>query len=97
MRRVFLICYDVCDPKRLRKVHRVLQGAGDSMQYSVFRCELTAEEKQDLMTVLWEIINPGVDRLLFANLGPVDSRGREALEYWGDPREQPEFTRPIVL
>ena len=97
MRRVYLICYDVCDPKRLRKVHRTLRGAGDSMQYSVFRCQLTTEEKHDLMATLWEIINPGVDRLLFANLGPVDSRGRDTLEYWGDPREQPEFTRPIVL
>ncbi len=56
-----------------------------------------AEEKQGLMTVLWEIVNPGVNRLLFANLGSLDSRVLEALEHWGDPREQPEFTRPIVL
>jgi len=97
MRQVYLICYDICDPKRLRRVHQTLKGAGDSMQYSVFRCELTTEEKHDLVARLWEIINPGVDRSLFANLGPVESRGRESLEYWGEPREQPEFTRPIVL
>lgn len=97
MRKVFLICYDVCDASRLRKVHKVMKGVGDSMQYSVFRCELTAEEKQDLLSRLWEIINPGQDRVLFANLGPVESRGVECLEYWGEPREQPEFTRPIVL
>lgn len=97
MRNVFLVCYDVCDSKRLRQVHKVMKGAGHSMQYSVFRCELSAEERQDLMAVLWEIINPGVDRVLFANLGPANSRGRECLEYWGDPREQPEFTSPVVL
>ena len=67
------------------------------MQYSVFRCELSPEEKHDLVTELWEIINPGVDRVLFANIGPVDGRGRDCLEYWGDPREQPEFTNAIVL
>lgn len=97
MRKVFLVCYDVSDAKRLRKVYKTLKGAGDALQYSVFRCELTPEEKQDLITVLWEIINPGQDRLLFANLGPVESRGVDCLEYWGEPREQPEFTRPIVL
>ena len=97
MRKVFLICYDVADPKRLRQVHKILRGAGDSMQYSVFRCELTAEEKQDLLADLWDVINPGQDRVLFANLGPVETRGVECLEYWGEPREQPDFTRPIVL
>lgn len=97
MRKVYLICYDVCDAKRLRKVYKTLKGAGDALQYSVFRCELTAEEKQDLLSQLWEIINPGQDRLLFANLGPVESRGLDCLEYWGEPREQPDFTRPIVL
>lgn len=97
MRSVYLICYDICDAKRLRQVHKLMKGAGDSMQYSVFRCELSAEEKQSLMEKLWEVINPGVDRVLFADLGPVSSRGVESLEYWGDPREQPEFTRPIVV
>lgn len=97
MRNVFLICYDICDSARLRKVHKIMKGAGDSMQYSVFRCELSQMERQELMSKLWDIVNPGVDRVLFANLGPVDSRGRESLEYWGDPREQPEFTSPIVL
>lgn len=97
MRNAYLICYDICDPARLRKVHKVMKGAGDSMQYSVFRCELSAEEKHDLMSDLWEIINLGVDRVLFANIGPVESRGRDCLEYWGDPREQPEFTNPVVI
>ena len=97
MTNVFKICYDICEPGRLRQVHKIMKGAGDSMQYSVFRCELSPMEKQELMVKLWEIVNPGVDRVLFANLGPVDSRGRECLEYWGDPREQPAFTSPIVL
>jgi len=97
MRNVFLVCYDVCDPKRLRQVHRVMKGAGDALQYSVFRCELTRQEKQQLIAELWEIINPGQDRLMFANLGPIGARGQDCLEYWGEPLEHPEFARPIVL
>ena len=72
MRNVFVVCYDVCDAKRLRRVHKVLKGAGDALQYSVFRCELSRTEKQELVARLWEIINPGQDRLMFANLGAVD-------------------------
>lgn len=97
MRHVYLICYDICDPKRLRQVHKAMKGAGDSVQYSVFRCELSLIEKQDLMSDLWDIINPSVDRFLFANLGPAKRSGRENLEYWGDPREQPDQTNSIVL
>ena len=97
MRNVFLICYDICEPKRLRRVHRILKGVGDAMQYSVFRCELTAEERQQLIGRLWDVINPGQDRLLFANLGPSQGRGLDCLEYWGNPIERPASTRQIIF
>ena len=97
MRNRLLICYDICDAKRLRKVHKVMKGAGDSVQYSVFLCELSVMEKQDLLSELWDLVNPDVDRILIANLGPLNRRNDEVVEYWGNPREQPEFTNPIVL
>jgi CRISPR-associated protein Cas2 len=37
MRQAFVVSYDVCCPKRLRKVFRVLRGFGDHVQLSVFR------------------------------------------------------------
>ena len=49
------------------------------------------------MTKLWEIVNPGLDQILFANLGPMESGGYDCPGYRGDPREQPEFTIPIVF
>ena len=97
MKHVYLICYDVAEPKRLRKVYKTLQGAGESLQYSVFRCELSAQERQKLIERLWEILNLAEDRLLVANLGLSDSRGSDCLQYWGTPREVPDSTRPIVL
>lgn len=42
MRTSYLICYDICDDKRLRKVFQVMRGFGDHLQYSVFECQLTA-------------------------------------------------------
>ena len=97
MKHIYLICYDVGEPKRLRKVYKTLQGAGESLQYSVFRCELSQEERQRLIERLWEILNLAEDRLLVANLGLAESRGTDCLQYWGIPREVPNSTRPIVL
>lgn len=41
MRASYLVCYDICDDKRLRKVFRTMRGFGDHLQYSVFECQLT--------------------------------------------------------
>lgn len=97
MKHVYLICYDIADTKRWRHVYRTLKGAGESLQYSVFRCELSREERQALIEKLWEILNLAEDRLLIANLGLSDSRGLDCLQYWGAPREAPNSTRPLVL
>lgn len=97
MKHIYLICYDVAEPKRLRKVYKTMQGVGESLQYSVFRCELSPVERQKLIELLWEILNLAEDRLLVANLGISDSRGIESLQYWGTPREVPNSTRPIVV
>ena len=40
----WLICYDVRDPKRLRKTAKHMEGYGERMQYSVFRCWLTPRQ-----------------------------------------------------
>src|ERR1035438_4086458 len=36
LRISYLICYDICDDKRLRKVFQTMRGYGDHLQYSVF-------------------------------------------------------------
>ena len=43
MRTSYLVCYDICDDKRLRKVFQTMRGYGDHLQYSVFECQLTAD------------------------------------------------------
>jgi CRISPR/Cas system-associated endoribonuclease Cas2 len=41
-RTLYLVCYDVCEPKRLRRVHRYLMGYKVGGQKSFFECWLTA-------------------------------------------------------
>lgn len=84
MRRRYLVCYDICDPARLRKVHKKMKGYGDPLQYSVFCCELTAKEKVRLETDLSELINHHVDRILIVDLGSADRDEDDVFQFMGD-------------
>lgn len=48
----WLVCYDIADPKRLRRVHRLCLKFGEPVQYSVFHCELEAAELARLQQLL---------------------------------------------
>ena len=48
----YLICYDIRDPKRWRKAYKLLQGYGESIQYSIFRCYLNQRDRERLR---WEL------------------------------------------
>lgn len=62
-RRPWLICYDVADPKRLRRTFKELQDAALPLQKSVFLAELTQAELERLLLRLADCINPQEDRL----------------------------------
>jgi len=64
-----LICYDICDPKRYRRVHKLLLGVGRPVQYSIFRCKLDERETQRLRWQLTQLMAPE-DRLLIVDLCP---------------------------
>lgn len=52
LRAWHLVCYDIRDDARLRKVAKLLEGYGERLQYSVFRCRLTSREQERLR---WEL------------------------------------------
>jgi CRISPR-associated protein Cas2 len=62
--RWWLVCYDVHDPERLRKAAKHLEGYGERMQWSVFRCWLTRREMERLRWELTELLAPEDDLLL---------------------------------
>lgn len=63
----YMVCYDIRDPGRLRVVQKVMRGYGNRVQYSIFRCHLTARDLARLRWELSKIINPE-DELLIAHL-----------------------------
>jgi CRISPR-associated protein Cas2 len=60
----YLICYDIRCPKRWRKVYKLLEGYGDRVQYSLFRCWLSQRSREKLRWQLEEILTKEDDLLL---------------------------------
>ena len=48
MRTTYLICYDISNDKRLRRVFKVCKDYGVHLQYSVFESDLSPAEKTEL-------------------------------------------------
>lgn len=40
MTRLWMISYDIADPRRLRRVAEILEGQGERVLWSVFECTL---------------------------------------------------------
>jgi len=97
MRSVHVIAYDIADPKRYRKVYKAMCGAGDALQFSVFRCELSAMELQKLKDEVWPLLNLAEDRVMIVDLGPIEGRGDECIEFWGNPRTIPPDRSAVVV
>ncbi len=71
MHRRYVVTYDICDPKRLRRVFQVLRGFGDHLQLSVFECQLNTVELIELKDALRSEIQAHEDQVLFIDLGAV--------------------------
>jgi CRISPR-associated protein Cas2 len=68
-RRHYLVTYDISDDRRRDAVYKILLGAGDHAQYSVFFCELGERELVRLRTRLRECIDASEDQILIVDLG----------------------------
>ncbi|GAB4164604.1 MAG: CRISPR-associated endonuclease Cas2 [Planctomycetota bacterium] len=78
MRRCYLVCYDIRDPRRLRRVHKVLKGYGEPWQYSVFFCVLKDIDRVRLQSDLEEEMNLKEDQAVILDLGPNEGDARRA-------------------
>ena len=85
MRRTFLVCYDIGDPKRLRQVFKTCRDFGNHLQYSIFECDMTPREKTQLESLLRDIIHHTEDQVLFVDLGSVEKRGDRLMTALGAP------------
>jgi CRISPR-associated protein Cas2 len=69
---LYIVTYDISDPKRWRSVFTLMKGYGEWVQLSVFQCRLTRRRHAELLATLDEIIHHGDDHVLMLDIGPAD-------------------------
>jgi CRISPR-associated protein Cas2 len=69
-RRRYLVCYDIANAKRLRRVAKLLKSYGTRLQYSVFECPLDDLRLEQAKAALRGEINSDQDQVMFVSLGP---------------------------
>jgi CRISPR-associated protein Cas2 len=85
MRECILVCYDIADEKRLRRVFKTMKGYGEHWQYSIFFCVLRPIDVVLLQGDLEKILNLEQDQVLMIRLGTNEEAAREAAKTIGKP------------
>lgn len=70
--RLYLVAYDISEPKRWRRVFKLMNGYGEWLQLSLFQCRLDAARHAELIAMLDELIHHQDDHLLCIDLGQAD-------------------------
>lgn len=69
---LYVVTYDISDPKRWRRVFNVMNGYGEWLQLSVFQCRLNQQRHAELVALLDDVIHHTEDHVLFVDVGPAD-------------------------
>ncbi len=70
---LYLVTYDIGDPKRWRAVYDLMNGFGAWVQLSVFQCRLNPRRHAEMVATLDQIIHHGQDHVLIIDLGTAES------------------------
>jgi CRISPR-associated protein Cas2 len=90
----YLVCYDISDPKRLRKVARTCEDFGYRKQFSVFLCRLSTTDFVRLRNRLYDIVNLQEDQVLFI---PLCAKCVTGIESLGRPTEAADAKDTVVV
>jgi CRISPR-associated protein Cas2 len=84
---LYIVAYDIADPRRWRRVYRLLQGYGEWVQLSLFQCRLDPARRRLLEAELAQLIEPRLDRVLIARVAEAEasSRGARPISSLGPP------------
>jgi CRISPR-associated protein Cas2 len=93
-RRRHLIAYDIANPRRLRRVIKLMESYGERLQYSVFLCDLSGYERARWERDIREVLNMGEDSVVCIDLGSVESSA--PVVTLGVPRRLPAAGSTIV-
>lgn len=69
-RTLYLVCYDICSPQRLRQVYRYLLAYKVGGQKSFFECWLTPPELREVQQTLNAMMDASEDCIHIFQLDP---------------------------
>lgn len=69
---LYIVAYDISDPKRWRRVFKLMHGYGEWLQLSVFQCRLSRKRHAELVATMDEIIHHSEDHVVMLDLGLAD-------------------------
>lgn len=75
---VYMMCYDIRNPKRLSKVARTLESHGIRVQKSFFQCEMSSQQMRQLRDEILRIIHNKEDSFYIYSL--CESCSQKALK-----------------
>lgn len=87
----YLICYDLENDKQRTKLFRLMEGYGIATQLSLFICDLTPPEKQQLLAEAQPLLDTECDRFF---IYPLCSHCVSSTRRSGD--QQPLFTNHTI-
>jgi CRISPR-associated protein Cas2 len=73
MEHLYIVCYDIRDPKRWRRVFKVMNGYGEWLQLSVFQCRLSRKRHAELVALLDNMLHHDADHIVLVDLGPAEA------------------------
>ena len=81
MEHVYLVCYDISDQKRWRKIYKTMKGYGAWLQLSVFQCRLNKEDLLKMTDTLTEIMHCDEDNLIIIDIGAAENVALKVASY----------------
>lgn len=70
-RNNWIICYDICDARRLRRVYRLCCDHAATLQNSIFWAEFNQQELMRFISQIEEIIDTAKDDVRIYPVGPL--------------------------
>jgi CRISPR-associated protein Cas2 len=94
--RLYIVAYDIADPKRWRRVFKLMKGHGEWVQLSVFQCRLTPRQHAELIALLDGIIHHTQDHIVLMDLGLADNVTPRVVSI-GKAEFQPIEHEPVIV
>ncbi|MEB3830335.1 CRISPR-associated endonuclease Cas2 [Phormidium sp. CCY1219] len=91
---LYVVVYDIPDNKRRQKVHDLLEGYGQWVQYSTFECLLSHSKFEELKDRLRYRIHLEEDSIRFY---PLSRHTLAQVEVWGIGPAITENRRSIIV